>query len=229
LVAAQAAPSVTLAWDRNPESSIAGYRLKYWTTSGSPTTTIDVGDNTTATVSDLSYSTTYYFVVTAYSTHTPSLESGPSNEVPYKTPPPQPVKLTVENGSGSGDYEPGRQVTVNADAPPKDQKFERWIDDYQILLVPTYATTTATVPYRDVKITATYSDLPKYALTVLNGSGGGSYPAKKVVTVEANPPPSGQRFSGWSGDTKYLASRSSAKTTLTMPAKNASITANYRR
>jgi hypothetical protein len=41
------------------------------------------------------------------------------------------------------------------------------MDDYQFLLVSTAETTTATIPYQDVKITATCSDLPKYTLTIV--------------------------------------------------------------
>jgi Divergent InlB B-repeat domain len=78
-------------------------------------------------------------------------------------------RVKVENGSGSGDYPPGTQLLVSANDPPKDQKFERWVDDHQILLVPIAPTITATIPYQEVKITATFLDLPKYMLTVVNG------------------------------------------------------------
>ncbi len=222
----QGAPTVSLAWDRNPESDIAGYRLKYGTQSGVPTATIEVGNDTAITVTDLSYSTTYYFTVVAY--NTADLESPPSNEVSYKTLPPEVHTLTVENGTGGGDYEPGTRVPVAAYPAPRDQKFERWMEDYQVLLVPTAEKTTATIPYRDVKITATYSDLPKYTLTVNSGSGGGSYTAGTVVSINANPPASGRVFSTWTGqDATLLSSRTSPTTTLTMPARAASVTASY--
>ena len=47
--------------------------------------------------------------------------------------------------------------------PAMDQKFERWMSDYQVLLVP-IITTTATFPIRTKS--ATYSALPRYILTV---------------------------------------------------------------
>ena len=225
LVVGYAAPTVTLVWDPNPESNIAGYRLQYGTTSRNPSTIIDVGNTTTRTVAELAYSTTYYFTVTAY--NTAGLESGRSSEVSHTTLPLGTQRLTVENGSGSGDYTPGTQVPVVADTPPADQKFERWMSDYQVLLVPTASTTTATIPYQDVKITATYSALPRYILTVNNGSGGGSYRAGALVSVSANPP-EGRQLSTWAGkDVALLADRTSATTTLAMPARASTVTANH--
>ena len=45
-----------------------------------------------------------------------------------------------------------------------------------------------------------------YTLTVTNGTGDGSYPGgtSLKVTVSADPPPQGQQFDIWSGDTVIL-------------------------
>ena len=231
LAISRAAPGVTLAWDRNPETNIAGYKLKCETASATTGRTIDsqivyIGNDTTTTVSNLNYSTTYLFTVTAYNTD--GLESQPSNQVSHKTPPLGAQRLTVENGSGSDSYTPGTKVTVTADAPPKDQIFDSWIYDYQILVSRKDSTTIATIPYQDVKIRATYSDLPKYVLTVVSGIGGGRYTSGTAVSVSANSPPTGKQFSGWGGnDVTLLKDRTSAATTLTMPARAATVTANY--
>jgi hypothetical protein len=64
-----------------------------------------------------------------------------------------------------------------------------------------------------------------YALTVVNGKGSGNYTAGKVVNISANAAPSGQVFSGWTG--APVANANSASTTLTMPAANTTVTANY--
>ena len=66
-----------------------------------------------------------------------------------------------------------------------------------------------------------------YALTVNSGTGSGTYAAGTVVTVTANTPPGGYKFSAWTGNTSGLASLTSATTTLTMPAAATTITANY--
>ena len=69
---------VTLAWDRNPEPDVEGYRLHYGRESGVYPTVVDVGDVVTATIS-LPDPGTYYVVATAY--NTAGLESLPSIEV----------------------------------------------------------------------------------------------------------------------------------------------------
>jgi hypothetical protein len=65
-----AAPAVagqlTLAWDPNPEPNIAGYRVAYGVASGVYTATLDVGNVTTYTATNLTEGTRYYFVVYAY-------------------------------------------------------------------------------------------------------------------------------------------------------------------
>jgi hypothetical protein len=81
--------SVTLAWDANQATSNAatnttGYRLHLGLTSGIYTQTTDVGNTTTATVSNLLSGLTYYFVVTAY--NSADLDSPPSSEVSYTAP-----------------------------------------------------------------------------------------------------------------------------------------------
>lgn len=76
--------TVTLAW--NPESSslVAGYALHVGTNSGNYTTRIDVGTNTATTVSGLNGGVIYYFAVTAY--NSAHVESVPSAPVSYHVP-----------------------------------------------------------------------------------------------------------------------------------------------
>ncbi len=64
-----------------------------------------------------------------------------------------------------------------------------------------------------------------YTLTVVHGSGSGSYSAGAVVTITANAPPAGQSFLDWTG--AAVQNPNAATTTLTMPAANATVTANY--
>lgn len=82
---AQAAPSVTLAWNPSPSPGIMGYRLHYGFSSGSYSVIIDVGNTTTATVQNLTVGQTYYFVVTAYNIS--GRQSGPSNQVTFTSAP----------------------------------------------------------------------------------------------------------------------------------------------
>ena len=74
---AEAGP-VTLAWDANSESDIAGYLISYGTAAGVRPNTVDVGNRTSWTL-NLAGGQRYYFAVQAYNTS--GLFSGPSNEV----------------------------------------------------------------------------------------------------------------------------------------------------
>jgi Fibronectin type III domain len=89
----KAVPTVTLAWDPNLDSTVAGYRLYSGTKSKVYTQTSELGNVTSTVVSNLIAGTKYFFVVTAY--NTTGLESLPSNEVSYtastSTPSPTPA------------------------------------------------------------------------------------------------------------------------------------------
>ena len=63
---------------------------------------------------------------------------------------------------------------------------------------------------------------------VSNGSGDGEYPTGTIVTVSADPPPAGQQFAGWTGDTAILANPFLATTSATIPSIDVSITATYK-
>src|SRR5690348_5899543 len=73
--AAAEAAAVTLAWDPNAEPDIQGYRLSYGTASGHYTTSIDLGNTTTHTITDLFAGQTYYFVLQAINAAGPSAYS----------------------------------------------------------------------------------------------------------------------------------------------------------
>ena len=84
LTCAQAG-QVKLAWDPpTTTTGLAGYKLRYGRASGSYTTTINIGNHTSHTVSGLTDGATYYFVATAYNSS--GHESGFSNEVRYTVP-----------------------------------------------------------------------------------------------------------------------------------------------
>ncbi|MGA2118554.1 MAG: hypothetical protein ABSH56_27835, partial [Bryobacteraceae bacterium] len=74
-------------------------------------------------------------------------------------------------------------------------------------------------------VTVPVSGPPTYTLTVVNGTGGGSYTAGTAVTIGANPPPAGESFAGWTGAS--VSNANATTTTLTMPAGNTTVTANF--
>jgi len=75
--------AVTIAWDPNKESDIAGYKLFYGT-ANPPTTVVNAGTNTSVTLNNLNAGDTYYFYATAF--NTAGLESSPSQTITYSVP-----------------------------------------------------------------------------------------------------------------------------------------------
>jgi len=73
----------TLEWDPNIEPDLAGYKLYYGSSSGDYPYSVDVGNQTTYTLTDLEADKTYYIAATAY--NTTGLESDYSNEVVFSS------------------------------------------------------------------------------------------------------------------------------------------------
>jgi hypothetical protein len=73
------AGELKLAWDPNTETDLAGYRIHYGSASRNYDQVMDVGDNTSCTVSGLVEGRTYYFAATAVNRE--DIESDFSNEV----------------------------------------------------------------------------------------------------------------------------------------------------
>ena len=141
----------------------------------------------------------------------------------YGPVPPATYTLTVVNGTGSGAYAAGAVVPIAANSPPAGQQFQSWTG--ASVANSTSASTTITMPAANTTVTASYAAVPTYTLTVVNGTGSGAYAAGAVVPIAANSPPAGQQFQSWTGAT--VANSTSANTTITMPAANTTVTANY--
>lgn len=78
------AESVSLAWDPSESTNVVAHRVHYGTASGNYSSSTNLGNQTTATISGLQAGTTYFFVVTALDDI--GMESLPSNEVNYQVP-----------------------------------------------------------------------------------------------------------------------------------------------
>jgi hypothetical protein len=136
-----------------------------------------------------------------------------------------PHTLTVNSGSGDGDYYVGTSVDIAANAPASGQGFVAWTGDVAGIANVYNSSTTMVMPGNAATITATYA--PSHQLTVVSGSGDGTYGAGHVVEINADAPPHGQEFDLWIGDTGGIADVASADTTIAMPATNATVTATY--
>ncbi len=132
--------------------------------------------------------------------------------------------LTVSNGTGGGLYLTNTSVGITADAPPAGEVFQVWTG--AAVANPADAYTTLVMPASNVTVTAVYGAAPpSYPLTVVGGTGGGSFPANSTVTITASNPPAGEVFVNWTG--AVVANPNSASTTMIMPAAPTTVTANF--
>lgn len=136
---------------------------------------------------------------------------------------PSKFTLTVVNGSGSGTYASGATVTITANAPLSGQSFLDWTG--ALVQNATSPTTTLVMPSSSVTVTANYTAPVMYPLTVVKGTGSGNYAPSATVTITADPAPSGQAFSQWTG--AAVQNPNASTTTLVMPAAAATVTATY--
>lgn len=108
----QATPGrVTVAWDPNPETNIAGYNVYYGIVGSSVTNKVSPGTSTQQQVISLQPQTQYWFYVTAF--NTAGLESDPSQILSYTTPFNQTPTVTL--GADRIAIIPGT-ITINAQA-----------------------------------------------------------------------------------------------------------------
>jgi uncharacterized repeat protein (TIGR02543 family) len=148
----------------------------------------------------------------------------------YKDAPATTYALTVQNGTGSGNYAAGATVTITANAAPSGKVFDQWTGDISGIANVNLASTTFTMGTANATVTATYKDASptQYTLTVNSGTGSGNYTSGTVVNISANAPPGGQVFDRWTGNTSGIADVNSASTTLTMGSANTTVTATYK-
>ena len=76
--------SVTLVWNPNAESNVAGYKVHYGHSSRAYPFVIDVGNATRQTIGNLEEGVSYHFAVTAY--NVAGRESDFSGEISYEVP-----------------------------------------------------------------------------------------------------------------------------------------------
>ncbi|MGI6391085.1 MAG: SUMF1/EgtB/PvdO family nonheme iron enzyme [Kiritimatiellia bacterium] len=143
--------------------------------------------------------------------------------------------LTVNGGTGGGNWLKGTTNTV-AWTPVAHHNFLYWqVDPPSVTnaqglgeaFSDTNATTTVVMPFADVTLTAITEPI-LYPLTVVNGSGSGSYTNGQIITITANPTNTLYfEFTQWTGDTHVLAETTNATTTVTMPGYPVTVTANY--
>jgi hypothetical protein len=91
------AADVNLAWDASASPGVTGYTLHHGSVSGTYTTTRDVGNVTTGTVTGLTPGQRYFFAVRAYDGfgQTSAFSTELAHTVPLPAPPEAPTNLRV--------------------------------------------------------------------------------------------------------------------------------------
>ena len=132
------------------------------------------------------------------------------------------VKGWIENQlTGMQLYEVGTTVNVSACTPASGSANGSFT--FTVSLSKNSETgTTGTV-------TGTITAIVTYPVTVTNGTGGGSFAQGVTVSISADAPAAGQRFSHWTVEQggMALASASSSATSFIMPAGAVTVTAHY--
>lgn len=164
----------------SPRHTPSGYRFSSWSYSGSvrsfqytwsANATIQIGNgNATATVN--------------YS------------KIPDPDPPKVYHTLTVNNGSGSGSYYEGQYYRCYGNQAPSTYEFAYWTDNSGNII--SYSNPyTGYMGTSDITITANYKPIPYFTVTVLNGTGSGTYLRGSYPTIQMNPAPEGMKFLQW--------------------------------
>ena len=135
--------------------------------------------------------------------------------------------LNVTGGTGGGVFIQGTRVTITANAPTTGQKFTGWTIEGISGLDTTQTILTFNMPANTVNATANYEDIG-YTITV---NGGTTNKAKAIygasVTITANAPTIGQRFTGWTIEGITGLDTTQTRLTFNMPANAVTATANY--
>jgi hypothetical protein len=190
---AASAATVTVAWDKNPETNVIGYELHYGTISQDYQHTVDVENNTSRSISGLIEGQTYYFAVKAYNDE--YVFSDFSEELVHTIPnssPPADYLLTVDTVAGGsvilnpdgGVYEQTTQVMLTASAE-SGWEFSGWDGDITGSQNPVSVTMNA-----DMHVTPIFTELEQvvtYTITSSSGPNGSITPVGTTsITQGAN-------------------------------------------
>ena len=175
---------VTLAWNPNTEGDLAGYKIYYGSSSMNYDKNIDVGNQTSHTLSDLVEGETNYIALTAYDTF--NNESDFSAEVVYNVPvldltaPSTPTSLQATAASTS-------QINLSWNASTDDVG----VTGYMIYRDGALITTTANTTYEDTGLnpSTTYSYTVSAYDAAGNESGQSSASSAITLSLSTNNPP----------------------------------------
>lgn len=153
-----------------------------------------------------------------------------STQVPM---PPDKYTLTVNNGTGSGEYEANTVVNIQANPPEEGMIFSNWSGNHlENIGSATAAITTYKMPYQDITLQANYTSAIPHTLTVITHTSTKTYELSMGTNqyIEADPAPQGKVFHHWEVEPSSYEDRlyePAATTHFTMPNENVTLTAIY--
>lgn len=159
---AAADKTVSLAWNPNPETNIAGYRLRYGIASGSYTETVDAGSSLTATATGLDGGTTYYFTVVAY--NTAGQTSPNATEISYTIPGTPNAAPLAEAFTITTTEDTNAAATLSAIDPDGDPL------TYTVVTAPAKGTLTGTAPNLTYRPSANANGTDSFTYRASDGS-----------------------------------------------------------
>ena len=172
------AASANLVWDASPSANVGGYIISYGQSSGNYTSSIDVGDTTTYTLSGLNAGSTYYLVVNAYDSSKME-QSVFSNEVNLTIPAAVIITADFTASASTGVASFGTNFT-----PVTTGAVTNWTWSFPGSTTPSVTTSTAQVVSVIYPAAGTYS----VSLTVTGSSGSVTKTYPNLITVTAPPP-----------------------------------------
>ena len=147
--------------------------------------------------------------------------------------PPDTYRLTIENGSGTGDYEAETIVTIKANPPKTGEAFDNWSGDHlENIGDAEEPVTTYTMPNEDVTLTANYTGTIPHTLTVITYTNTETVELSMggIHYIEADPAPQGKVFHHWVVEPSTYEKNlyePAASTHFTMPNEDVTLTAFY--
>jgi hypothetical protein len=181
-VPGHAATNITLTWDKNTETDLAGYVVYTGTASGSYTETLDVGNMNSVDISGLQEGATYYYAAKAYNTS--GLYSEYSNEVSYNVP--VTTYTLTASGGPNGTISPSGAISISSGAsqtftvtPASGYTISGVsVDGVSVGAPASYTFSNVTANHT---ISATFEAVAQYTITASPGSGGTISPSGTIT------------------------------------------------
>jgi hypothetical protein len=155
--------SLTVAWDPSTDPSVAGYLISYGTQSGSYTASVDAGLQTQRSVTGLSASTIYYFVVQAYTADrtmsAPSAEASGLTASTVVTPTNTPISGVTLTPNATAPQNVGTTIgwTAAASGGVSPYSYQWWLTSNGSQTALTNWTSSSTYSWTPTTASSTYS------------------------------------------------------------------------